>query len=105
MFIRIVYEHQKSEGDNMTTTSNEVSCCVLQTRIIGHTDPDFGEFSNVTVWDNEEQAQAEAFAFLSQFVDCDFLPNASLDDLREFCSENDLADFCISFHILPGGDV
>jgi len=89
----------------MTATSNKVSCCVLQTRINGHTDEDFGEFSNVTVWDTEEQAQREARAFLSQFVDCDFLPNASLDDLREFCSENNLADFCISFHILPVGEV
>ena len=87
----------------MTTTSNKVSCCVLQTRIFGHTDEDFGEFSNVTVWDTEEQALAEARQFLPQFMEVN--EDDNLSHLQEFCRENLIADFCISFHILPVGDV
>ena len=87
----------------MTTTSNKVSCCVLQTKIFGHTDEEFGELSNVTVWDTEEQALAEARQFLSQFMEVN--EDDNLSHLQEFCRENLIADFCISFHILPVGDV
>ena len=87
----------------MTTTSNKVSCCVLQTKIFGHTDEEFGELSNVTVWDTEEQALAEARQFLSQFMEVN--EDDNLSHLQEFCRENLIADFCISFHILPVGEV
>lgn len=80
-----------------------ISCCVLQTKIFGHSDEDFGEFSNVTVWDTEEQALAEARQFLSQFTEVN--EDDNLSDLQEFFRENRIADFCISFHILPVGDV
>ena len=94
--IRIIDEHQKAEGANMS-----ISCCVLQTKIFGHSDEDFGEFSNVTVWDTEEQALAEARQFLSQFTEVN--EDDNLSDLQEFFRENRIADFCISFHRLPVG--
>ena len=78
-----------------------ISCCVLQTKIFGHSDEDFGEFSNITVWGTEAQALTEARQFLSQFVDPDDFEFDNLADLHEFCRENLIADFCISFHRLP----
>ena len=57
----------------------------------------------LSIWDTEEQALAEARQFLSQFTEVN--EDDNLSDLQEFFRENRIADFCISFHILPVGDV
>ena len=68
-----------------------IDFCVLQSRL-----PD--EEYDATTWATEEIARQEAHQFLSQFTDESF---ETLEDLQEYCEENDLAYIEISFHRLP----
>jgi len=61
-----------------------------------------GEDYTATAWSTEEQAREQASCFLCQFVPFS-MQTATLEEMEQYCFENDLAYIELSFHQLPTG--
>ena len=62
-----------------------------------------GEDYSATAWSTEQEAREQAEVFLCQFLPFT-MQTATLEEMEQYCWENDLAYIQLSFHRLPTGN-